>query len=157
MANLLNCNMPMMENRRFSQSLQLSPNQCATHFPEPTNVDLESAQPRPPVPAAAPFTVGSAEKYFHTTFGIANIVYHCMYDHWSHKGNFSASLHIIASTELTWLLPPEQAVRVVVVTHGTNNIWTQGLDRQEPIVVGGTALRSKKGIYIGKVIELANL
>ena len=46
-------------------------------------------------------------------------------------------------------------MRVVVVTHGTNNIWTQGLDRQEPIVVGGSALSSKKGIYIDKVMELA--
>ena len=73
------------------------------------------------------------------------IVYRYVYDYWWHKGNFFASLHnIIASTELTWLLPPEQAVRVVVVTHGTDHIWTQGLDRQESIVVGGSALRSKK-------------
>ena len=79
MANRLNCNIPMIENRRFSQSLQLSPSQCATHFPEPTNVDRESAQPRPPVPAAAPFTVGSTEKHFIKTSGIVNFVHQCTY------------------------------------------------------------------------------
>ena len=80
MANRLNCSMPMIENRRFSQSLQLSPNQCATHFPEPTNVDLESAQPRPPVPAAAPFTVGSAEKHFLATCSSSSVLHDLLQD-----------------------------------------------------------------------------
>ena len=39
----LNCSMPMMERLMLSQLEKLSPSQCATQPPEPTNVDLGSS------------------------------------------------------------------------------------------------------------------
>ena len=39
----LNCSMPMMERLMFAQLEKLSPSQCATQPPEPTNVDLGSS------------------------------------------------------------------------------------------------------------------